>query len=287
MRRRPALLAAVAAATAFFSLAVDARSQVVVYQLDFKHVDGFNVDFFEGGFFVAPALGGTGTFILTAREDGRKVLTSSAGSGNFFPGFDEHGKRISVVSATNGASSGGTIASYVAMGEVNGTVTINTSEAILKVRIAKELKGMAIAAGDESNTTTSTSASTTPTDTTTTDTTTTTTDTTTSTTDTSTTTSTASTTTSGSSSQRDIGFADISEMTLNFDTTRTERANDKEQSVDEAAAELVTLLKQKGYVEEGSTATSTDTTTTPDTGTGTTIDTGTGATTTTDTTTSG
>lgn len=243
--------------------APQARSQVVVYSVDFKHEDGFNIDFFDGGYFVAPALGGSGTFILTSQDKGRKTLSSSAGTGNFFHGLDEHEKRISVVSASGGDGST-SVASYVAFGDVSGTVEIVTTDATYKIKVAKKLKGHAIAASSAENTTSvsSTSASDGSTST-----------------GTSTTTTTTDTTGTGSSSASSsttisdgtIGFANVSSMSLTFDDGHTKRSNKLDQSVSEASASLVLELQQKGYVDESSssssssstgTSTSTGTTTT-------------------------
>lgn len=244
-----------------------ARSQVVVYKVNFEHVDGFNLEFFDGGYFVAPALGGSGTFVLTARVDGRKTVTSSAGTGSFFHGVDEGGKRMTVVSATGGDGSTST-STYVAFGEVTGSVEIVTSLATYKVKVARKLEGQAIAVGDESGTTTTTTDSSSG-DSTTDTTTTTTTDTTTS------TTTTTSSSTTTSSTDGTVGFAHISKMTLNLDDGHTKAANEKELSVSDTAAALVTELKQKGYVDPS------DTTTDSDTDTGNTTDTSTSTTTTT------
>ena len=244
MTLRPRLLALLALVLVCIGLAPSAHSQVVVYSVDFKHESGFNLEFFEGGYFVAPALGGQGTFILTSIVNGRRTLTSSAGTGNFFHGVDEKGKRITVVSATGGDGATSN-ASYLAFGDVTGTIEVVTPLANFKLKVARKLKGQALAAGDESGTTTTTDPTTT--DTTATD---------------------ATTTSTTSSSDGTVGFANISSMTLSFNDGETRKANEKEQTADEAATALATSLKQRGYVE-ASTTTGTDTGTDTGTGTGT------------------
>lgn len=222
-----------------------ASGQVVVYSIDFKHQSGFNMDFFDGGYFVAPALGGAGTFVLTSKDDGIRKISVASGSGNFFTAYDSKGKRFTVVNAGNSGSSTGTtaasnvISSFLAFGEVDGTVEINTTDAVIKLRVAKEMKGTAIASGDESG---ATSADPDTGD-----------DDSTDSTDSTTTTSTAAGTTfsTTSISKRNVGFADISDMKLTFDKGYTEKANDAELGVSATAAALVTALKQRGYVEEG------------------------------------
>ena len=235
--------------------------QVIIYELKFEHETGFNLDFFEGGYFVAPALGGAGTFILTSRESGRKILTSSAGTGNFFHGIDEDGKRISVISAGGGDGST-SLASYVAFGEVTGSVEIETSDATFKVKVARKLKGTSIAAGDETSTTSSSSSSTTDTTTNTTTTTDTSTDTTTTTdtgtsTDTTTDTGSSTGTSTGSTSSLNStsGFVNISSLEVNYDSGHTRTVNEKDLTLEEAVDALTLELKQMGYVEASSTST--------------------------------
>lgn len=214
MNRPLSLLGSLIVAAAGLAAPLSAGGQVVIYELKFKQEASFNVDFFDGGYFIAPALGGSGSFVLTAKDNGRKVLTSSGGSGSFFTGSDGDGKRMTVISAS--ASNSTTLnASYVAMGEADNTVTVRTENATIKLKVAKELKGHAVAAGDESSSTT--------------------------------------TAEDGSSS-----FASIASMTANLDEGATNKANDQEMTVDEAAAQIVTELKQKGYVEETTDDGSTD-----------------------------
>ena len=227
MTNRSSLLALVAVALACLTFATSAQSQVVVYSVEFKKDSGFNLEFFDGGYFVAPALGGEGTFILTAIVDGRRTLTSRAGSGNFFHGVDEKGKRITVVNAVGGDGTTSN-ASYLAFGEVTGTIEVVTPLANFKIKVARKLKGQALAAGDESGT--------------------------------------DATNTITSSTDGTVGFAHFSAMTLSFDDGQTRRANEKEQTAAEAATALATQLKQRGYVEsETSTDPGTDSGT--DTGT--------------------
>jgi hypothetical protein len=227
MTNRSPLLAIVAVALACLGFATSAKSQVVVYSVDFKKDSGFNLEFFDGGYFVAPALGGEGTFILTAMVNGRRTLTSSAGSGSFFHGVDEKGKRVTVVNAVGGDGTTSN-SSYLAFGEVTGTIEVVTPLANFKIKVARKLKGQALASGDESGT--------------------------------------DATNTTTSSTDGTVGFAHISAMTMSFDDGQTKKANEKEQTASEAATALATQLKQRGYVEaETSTDTGTGTDTSTDT----------------------
>jgi hypothetical protein len=129
-------------------LATQTQAQVVVYSVEFEHKDGFNVEFFHGGYVVAPLLGGAGTFLLTAFDGGRRVLDTSPGSGNYF--LAKNGdKRYNVVAATVGTGSTGPGGSYIAYGEVNRTLFLQTPTSKLRLRIAGTLTGKSVAADDE------------------------------------------------------------------------------------------------------------------------------------------
>jgi hypothetical protein len=123
-------------------------AQVVVYRLEFQHEDGFNVDFYNGGYLVAPILGGDGSFVLTAIDNGRRVLDTSPGSGTYFLGR-EGDKRFNVLAATVGTGTSTARGSYVAFGVVNRTLTINRSAERIRIRIAWTMEGSAVAADDE------------------------------------------------------------------------------------------------------------------------------------------
>lgn len=129
-----------------------AHAQVVVYRLEFKHQDGFNVDYYTGGYLAAPLLGGTGNFILTAIENGRRVLDASPGSGTYFLARSGD-KRYNVVSATIGSGADSSAnGSYVASGEAKRTINIVTPTGTYKIKLATVLKGESLAADDENGT---------------------------------------------------------------------------------------------------------------------------------------
>ena len=71
MTIRAFLLLLVAVFASFAAPKADA--QVLVYRLDFAKGKGINYHIFETGFFVAPLLGGSGSFLLATNEDGRIV----------------------------------------------------------------------------------------------------------------------------------------------------------------------------------------------------------------------
>lgn len=132
-----------------FQLPMESEAQVVVYRLEFKHRDGFNVDYYNGGYLAAPLLGGSGNFLLTAVENGRRVLDTSSGSGAYFLARDGD-KRYNVISATVGSGAEDTTGgSYVAYGPVDRTLDFATPTSKYKIRVAGKLKGESIAADDE------------------------------------------------------------------------------------------------------------------------------------------
>ena len=126
-----------------------AQAQVIVYRIEFKHQDSFNVDYYTGGYLAAPLLGGAGSFLLTGIENGRRVLDTSPGSGAYFLARSES-KRYNVVSATVGSGADSSAnGSYVAYGEVDTTLNLATPTGSLKIRVCKTLRGESLAADDE------------------------------------------------------------------------------------------------------------------------------------------
>jgi hypothetical protein len=124
---------------------------VFVYKLDFKHLEGFNVDFWGGGFVVVPATGGVGSVVLTAVDDGRKEYVAAPGSAAFYFARSRD-KRYSVVAMGNGTPGGNSaVLSMQAFGESNHSLTITTELVTLKVKAAKTMRGYAQASEDESS----------------------------------------------------------------------------------------------------------------------------------------
>ncbi|MCB1225238.1 MAG: hypothetical protein KDK99_05450 [Verrucomicrobiales bacterium] len=133
--------------------AAPAQAQVVAYEVEFIHRAGFNGDFFNGGYFIAPALGGEGTFVFTTLERGRRILETTHGTGSFFTGVTSSGKYQTVVSASASSSEGTVRASYLAFAEATRWITLTTPEAITRLKLATRLHGESIAALDEGGTT--------------------------------------------------------------------------------------------------------------------------------------
>ena len=147
MTIRAFLLLLVAVFASFAAPKADA--QVLVYRLDFAKGKGINYHIFETGFFVAPLLGGSGSFLLATNEDG-KTYTESSSGGKLFTAISGGDKKaVMSASTTSGTATG----AYVAIGDINHTLHINSPTYSLSARVAKTLKGAAMAADDESTVT--------------------------------------------------------------------------------------------------------------------------------------
>lgn len=140
------LICCFAAVVACVLGASSARGQVLIYKMEFKQVDTLNLEYFTEGYFVAEALGGSASFVLGGRENGRKVLTE--GSGTFSVGEDNHGKRHALLSAGGGAAASASSA-FVAFGPVNTFMHMETPIASIRVSVASKLSGASVASGTE------------------------------------------------------------------------------------------------------------------------------------------
>lgn len=126
--------------------AAQADAQVLVYRLDFTKGKGINYQIFETGFFVAPLLGGKGSFLL-ATADGAKIYTESADSGNLFTAISgSDRKAVMSASTTSGTATG----AFVAIGDINHTIHVKSRAYTLSAQVARTLSGTAMSADDES-----------------------------------------------------------------------------------------------------------------------------------------
>lgn len=124
-----------------------AVGQVLVYKFDTSDAKGINFHTFEGGYVVAPLLGGEATFLLTTKEDGRRYLEASGG-GRLFTAVSGSGDRKAVISASTGL--GTAEGAIVALGDINHTVKISSPTSTITARVAKTLHGTLVSADDES-----------------------------------------------------------------------------------------------------------------------------------------
>jgi hypothetical protein len=157
---------------------------VIIYELNFKHVAGFNISFWDGGYIIVPAAGGTGSAIFTSSNRGRRELNEFANVVGFYPANTDN-QNFTII-ALNGGSGTATaptspatpaptppdgnntnppapptttpvvsptsdaLVAMQAFGEVNQTVSTRTERIELRVRVADKLRGMAMATRDES-----------------------------------------------------------------------------------------------------------------------------------------
>ena len=125
-------------------------AQLLVYRLELEpQGKALNFHFFEAGYFVAPLLGGTGTFLLSSRGDRRGYIYSVVDdAGQLFAGVERDGdtKAVLASSSTSGTARTG----FFAIGDVNFTLKTTGPQFKLSARVAKQLAGVAFAADDES-----------------------------------------------------------------------------------------------------------------------------------------
>lgn len=121
-----------------------AWAQVLVYEFHFSEEKGVNYHTFETGYFVAPVLGGMGSFVLATNED--RTYITATDSGQLFPAGDRE-VRKAVVSATT--AKGSAKGQLVVIGEVEHLLKINSPTASLSVSVAKVLNGTSVFADNE------------------------------------------------------------------------------------------------------------------------------------------
>jgi hypothetical protein len=119
------------------------QAQVLVYSMKQAKRLGFNVDFFDGGYFVMPAGGGSGSFLFTGKEDGRKVFVTG-GTGTAFTGVTGSGELKTVVRAES-ASVATANSSYLAFGTAGRKTRLDTPTRVLQTRVAEKLAGEILA----------------------------------------------------------------------------------------------------------------------------------------------
>lgn len=130
-----------------------ATAQVLVYKLRFESERSVNLDFYNEGYFVAPASGGSGSFIFTVNTPREKVYSPTT-TGRLFPALTKDDNLKWVSSATSGGTTGTnastTGASYVCFGSVNKTVRLTGPTFDVRTKIATFLRGSVTAFSDES-----------------------------------------------------------------------------------------------------------------------------------------
>ena len=121
---------------------------VIVYELTFKHLAGFNAEFYDGGFLVVPATGGgKGSVIFTSTDSGRRIYRAFENSVSYFPARSKE-QRYNVITMTGTTSA---TVSMQAYGKADHKLTIDNSTFTMSVKVANKLRGIAQAALDESS----------------------------------------------------------------------------------------------------------------------------------------
>jgi hypothetical protein len=128
--------------------ALPCQAQVLVYKMSFKPLRQFNIDFYDSGYFVAPAKGGSGSFIFTIKDKSPRVYNAT-GSGEFFTAKRANGQAYMAVRADVGATNSGASASYLAWGSAWRVATLTGPTFTSRLKIATSIKGSAIASSDE------------------------------------------------------------------------------------------------------------------------------------------
>lgn len=126
-------------------LAQESQGQVLVYRLSFEKAgESINYSPYQGGYYIAPVNGGTGTLVLTRSVGGKKYFTY-ANFGELFVALKEN-VRKAVLSAT--AANSVSTTTFFAIGETDDKLDVATRFAD-ETLVATELKGWAVSADSE------------------------------------------------------------------------------------------------------------------------------------------
>lgn len=122
-------------------------SAVVVYKLTFENA-GENINYrpYQGGYYIAPLQGGTGSLILLLTTSGVKNFYTYANFGELFVAV-KGSDRKAVLSAT--AANTVSTTTFFAIGEADDQRHIETRSSESDVWVAKLLKGYAVSADSE------------------------------------------------------------------------------------------------------------------------------------------
>ena len=122
-------------------------SAVVVYKLTFEN-SGDNINYrpYQGGYYIAPLQGGTGSLILLLTTGGVKNFYTYANFGELFVAV-KNTDRKAVLSAT--AANTVSTTTFFAIGDANDQRHIETRSSDSDVWVAKLLKGYAVSADSE------------------------------------------------------------------------------------------------------------------------------------------
>lgn len=201
--------------------ATPAAAQLVVYQMEFKRTDGFNDREFTGGYFVAPVVGGTGSFVFTQKGTSGASIVPAQDSGKLFRLVTDKRQVKWVAQAQVGAAATAptpapdeddtgddtptspvdiATGAFLAHGDSNLNVTFRTPLLTFETRIAKSLQGRHVASGSDAI----------------------------------------------NNSKKFIGFVSRGDWKLEFDRRQTEKVNRDDMDLAAATEYLVDLLRGPG-----------------------------------------
>lgn len=144
-KQRPFMAgAALALALAALGLAKPAFAQVMIYRISLTHLEGYNVDFFDGGYLVTPALGGAPSLIMVNRSNSGSSYTSAVSGGEFFIGLGSD-KRLMATYSCRGTGA----SALCAFGPVLSAIRLKSRSFDIQVRVARLLSGGAVVASSE------------------------------------------------------------------------------------------------------------------------------------------
>ncbi len=153
--------------------ATPAAAQLVVYSMDFKRTEGFNDRPLTGGYFVAPVVGGTGSFVFTQKGSGGTTIVPAQDSAKFFRLVTDKREVKWVAQAQVGAAATAppptnddpddgddgndtpttpievATGSFLSYGDSNLNHTFRTPLLSFETRIAKSLEGRTVSVSSE------------------------------------------------------------------------------------------------------------------------------------------
>lgn len=126
--------------------ATSVSGQVLIYKIEVTKEKGVNFHTYEGGYAVAPLLGGSVSFLLTFMDGGR-YYAEAADAGKLFTAVQGDDRKAVLFTTTGGTEASGAI---VAMGDIGKVLRINNSTVTIAAKVAETLKGTLVSASDES-----------------------------------------------------------------------------------------------------------------------------------------
>jgi hypothetical protein len=149
--RRSRPLGLLGAVLLLLGLQAAASAQVLVYRLEFEKAgSSINFDLYDSGFFAVEALGGSGSFVFTYRENGRDQYLRANDAGELFFAIKDDARRA-VVRAT--ADTDTALAHYLVHGQVNDSLSATVRGQKIRFRVATTLRGFVLASDSEQNAT--------------------------------------------------------------------------------------------------------------------------------------